>query len=403
MKNKIPRVRNGAGAILTQTATAAPVKFWDIAETGEDEAEITMYGEIVDHHPVDWWTGELEAGMFISPEGFLEDLAKVRDKARVTVRINSAGGDLYTGMAIYTQLKALAGTKTIIIDGIAASAASVIAMAGDVIRIPVGGTIMIHEPSVWLGDSYDAKSLKGVLKSLDAAGKAAAEVYSNKTGLEVDAIRNMMAKTEWMVGQEAVDKGFATELLEGNDSPRMVMSADRSILMVNGLRFDARGLQNIPATIPIQAIPSAAAVPNAGINNHSEGGKKTMTLEELRKQHPDLVKQIEDQAAAKAVTNERARLKAIEEIAVSVGDAALVDRAKYGEKPITAEQLAFQSMQKQAKLGTQHIKDHAEDVEASGVESVLAAPNAGPTDKDETEVSNAVAMIVGDRVKKEEK
>lgn len=402
MKNKTPRIRSGAS--LAPAAPATPVKFWDIAEAGEDEAEITMYGEIVDRHPVDWWTGEPEAGMFISPEGFLEDLAKVRDKARITVRINSVGGDLYTGMAIYTQLKALAGEKTVIIDGIAASAASVIAMAGDVIRIPVGGTIMIHEPSVWLGDSYDAKSLKGVLKTLDAAGRAAAEVYSSKTGLEVDAIRNMMAKTEWMVGQEAIDKGFATELLEGSDSPRMVMSADKSILMVNGLRFNTRWLRNIPATIPIQAIPPAASVPK---DNLSEGGKKTMTLEELRKQYPDLVKQIEDRvsatAAAKAVADERARLQAIEEISVSVGDAALVDQAKYGDTPITAEQLAFQAMQKQAKLGAQHIKDHLEDVKASGVENVPPTPNAGPVDKDETEVSNAVAMIVGDRVKKEEK
>lgn len=404
MKNTLLRVNNGV--LPAPTASIMPTKFWSIAE-GDNEAEITMYGEIVDHHPIDWWTGKPEAGMYITPEGFLEDLATVRNKARITVRINSVGGDLYTGMSIYTQLKELPGTKTVIIDGIAASAASVIAMAGDVIRIPAGGTIMIHDPSVNLMDSYDAKALKGVLKTLDAAGRAAAEVYAERTGLEVDAIRAMMSKTEWMVGQEAIDKGFATELLEGIDGPRMVMSADRSTLIVNGMRFDTRGLTNIPKTIPIQAIPPEAA-PRAGFNKCQEGGNKTMSLEELRKQHPELVAQIETEAAAtaaaKAVADERIRLKAIEEIAPSVGDVTLVTEAKYGEQPMSAEQLAFSAMKRQAQLGSQHLRDHAADVKASGAEQVAATPNAGPADNAETEISNAVAMIIGDRAtKKEEK
>ena len=133
-----------------------------------------------------------------------------------------------------------------------------------------------------------------------------------------------------------------------------------------------------------------------------------MTLEELRKQHPELVTKIETEAAAtaaaKAVADERIRLKAIEEIAPSVGDAALVIEAKYGEQPMTAEQLALCAMKQQAQLGGKHLRDHAEDVKASGADQVAATPNAGPADTAETEISNAVAMIVGDRVaKKEEK
>lgn len=387
-----------AGPAPAAAAGTAP-KFWSMADVGEDEAEITMYGEIVDRRPVDWWTGEPEPGLFISPEGFLEDLAQVKGKSRVTIRINSIGGDLYTGMAIYNQLKALPGQKTVVIDGIAASAASVIAMAGDVIQIPVGGTVMIHEPSAFLADSYDQQQLKGVLKMLDAASKSAAEVYAGKTGLEVDAVRSMMAKTTWMIGQEAVDKGFATELLEG-DGPQMAMSADRSTLVVGGLRFNAKGLRNIPGGIPVKdnILPAAAAArPTAGIEKTKQGGKQVMTLEELRAAHPELVAQIESAAQAAARTEataaERARIKAIEEIAPGVGDPQLVEDAKYGDAPCTAPELALKAMQQQAKLGAKHLQNTAKDFDASGADGVGAVPNGGAGNEPEDEAHQVKAVV----------
>ena len=84
-----------------------------------------------------------------------------------------------------------------------------------------------------------------------------------------------------------------------------------------------------------------------------------MTLEEMRAQHPDLVAQIEQQAVANAIAQERARIEAIDSIAASVGDAQLVRDAKYGESTCTAEQLALKAMQKQAALGAKHLKDAA--------------------------------------------
>ena len=280
-------------------------------------------------------------------------------------------------------------------------------MAGDVIQIPVGGTVMIHEPSAFLADSYDQQQLKGVLKMLDAASRSAAEVYAGKTGLEVDAVRSMMAKTTWMIGQEAVDKGFATELLEG-DGPQMAMSADRSTLVVGGLRFNAKGLRNIPGGIPVKDIilPAAAAPrPTAGIEKSKQGGKQVMTLDELRAAHPELVAQIESAAQAAARTEataaERARIKAIEEIAPGVGDPRLVEDAKYGDAPCTAPELALKAMQQQAKLGAQHLQNAAKDFGASGAAGVGAVPNGGTGNEPDDEsrqlqtVVDAYKMIKG--------
>ena len=85
-KQTIPlRVLNGPAAPPAGVAQ----KFWNIVDVSDEEAEITMYGEVVSQRPTDWWTGEPVEGLYITPEGFLEDLAQVKDKAKITVRINS--------------------------------------------------------------------------------------------------------------------------------------------------------------------------------------------------------------------------------------------------------------------------------------------------------------------------
>ena len=117
--------------------TAATPKFWNMASVSDDEGEITLYGDVVSRQPVDWWTGEEVPGLFITPEGFMEDLAAVKNKSKITVKLNSCGGDLYTGIAIHNALKALSGEVNVVVEGIAASAASVIMCAGDTVTVYV--------------------------------------------------------------------------------------------------------------------------------------------------------------------------------------------------------------------------------------------------------------------------
>ena len=109
-----------------QTA-GTPIKFWNVASIGDDEGEITLYGDVVSRQPVDWWTGEPEPGLYIAPESFMEGLAAVKGKSNITIKINSRGGDLFSGFAIHNAIKGLTGHKVVVVEGIAASAASVIA------------------------------------------------------------------------------------------------------------------------------------------------------------------------------------------------------------------------------------------------------------------------------------
>lgn len=380
--------------------TKAP-KFWNIIDTGEDHAEILLYGEVVDQRPVNWWTGEPEPGLYISPEGFLEDLASVKDKKNITIRINSVGGDLYTGLAIYNQLKMLPGNKTVIIDGIAASAASLFAMAGDVIKIPVGGTIMIHEPALSIWGTYSIPDLEGIHKTLQAAREAAASIYVARTGKDKEDILSMMEETSWMVGQDALDHGFATELIQ--DQPvSMALCKSTGNLLVNGITFNVQGLKfpsNLAPEVKEETPKPQIAAP---LKNkiETEGGK-VMTPEELKQKYPGLYEEITNNA----VNGERARLKAIEEIAPSIGDPQLISDAKYGENPCTAPELAYKALQLQAKQGAAFLQNLDKDYQDSGVNDVSSVPNGGTSkDSGANEIDTIInAYHIGKRGNKNEK
>ena len=390
-------------------------KFWNVVDIAdEDAAVITMYGDVCAQQPIDWWTGEPEPGMYITPEGFLDDLAQIKDKGNITIKLNSCGGDLYTGIAIHNALKGLKGHKTVIVEGIAASAASVIACAGDDVQVYPGSMIMIHGVAGMFWDYMTIGDLKQAIKGFDAAEQAIAEIYHAKTGTDTDTLRSMMTKETWMVGQTAVDKGFANTLL-GDDGPAMTLSADKKVLLVAGVRHDVKSFRNIPGGIPVNEVEPAA--PAAGTNNNrptnkagdNKGGNNPMTEQEIRAQFPELVASIERAAVEAArpeiIASERSRLQAIDSIEAQIGDAELLADAKYGENACDAAQLALKAMQKQAALGTAHIAAVKNDAANSGANEVTGNPNGGNSDNGEDDkaefdgIVNVYKSISGGRRK----
>jgi hypothetical protein len=105
-------------------------------------------------------------------------------------------------------------------------------------------------------------------------------------------------------------------------------------------------------------------------------------VDELRAAHPDLVAQVENAARMEGANQERTRIQGIEAIQNAIADQSLIRNAKFGENPLTAEQLAFQAMQAQAALGTTMLANMEADNAASGAAQVATAPNAGPEVKD---------------------
>lgn len=381
------KLRNG-----TQSAGKA-CKFWNVVTKDDaDSAEITLYGDVLDSVPRDWWTNEVIEGQYITPEGFMDDLAAVRGKSEVVIKLNSCGGDVYTGIAIHNALKGLSGHKTVIVEGLAASAASVIACAGDEVQVYPGSIIMIHGVSTMFVDWMTLADLKKAVKSVDSVERALAAIYSAKTGIEEDTLRSMMSNELWMTGAQAVEKGFADTLL-GDNGLTASVSADKHMLLVAGVRHDVRAFRNIPGDIPV--IKETDAEPVTAGNKNQNQEVIQMTEQELRVQHPELVAQIESAAMERARTEaaaaERKRIQDIESIEAQIADKSLIDAAKYGEKPCDAAQLALMAMRRNAQLGQTFLNGLEKDAEASGTQTVASVSNGGNPDEGESETAKLMA------------
>lgn len=391
MKSKTVQMLNGS----TNPEGTAP-KFWNVASLSEEEGEITLYGDVLSKRMYDWWTGELVPGLYITPEGFMEDLALVKDKKNITVKINSCGGDLYTGLAIHNALKGLTANVKTVVEGIAASAASVIAMAGDTVEVYPGSLIMIHGVSIRNYGDINLQDVQKMERMIDANEKAIAAIYNQRTGIDTEEIRTMMAEEKWMTGEEAVEKGFADKICEEKNTVDIGMSSNKKILMVNGISHDTFGFRNMPEfRIITQNSAKPVPVPVADSNPNEfkeEGGKKHMTFDELRTQEPDLVTQIQNEAVA----IERQRMKDIDSIAASIPDQEMVNEAKYGESTCTAQELSFRVLQNSVKEGRNFLSQMESDSEQSGVNNVGAAPNSGDAnsddEKDAVELKNIVNL-----------
>lgn len=138
-------------------------------------------------------------------------LDRLRDRDEVLVLLNSPGGDVTQGLAIYHALATHPATVTIEITGVAASMASAIAMAGDTVRIAENGHVMLHDPFMLSGG--DAAELRKAAEMLDRFGTTLAGIYAGKTGIPEAQIRDMMIAETWFTAEEALAQGFVDEIV----------------------------------------------------------------------------------------------------------------------------------------------------------------------------------------------
>ncbi len=185
--------------------------------------KIPIKGEIVDNDTAtvyDWLGYDA-----VSPkkvETILSD-----STGEIELDVASGGGDVFAASEIYTMIKNYPGKVTVNIQGLAASAASVISMAGDVINMSPTAQMMIHKAwTVTMGNSDDLEHDSKMMNSTD---QSIVNAYEAKTGLNRDEILKMMADETWMTAQEAIDKGFADAISTG--SSKQVMNATTKPLL----------------------------------------------------------------------------------------------------------------------------------------------------------------------------
>ena len=167
--------------------------------------------------------------------------------ADVTVNINSPGGDMFEGLAIYNLLREYEGHVTVKVLGIAASAASIIAMAGDDIQIGRGAFLMIH--NCWLYAMGNRHDFAELVQSLEPFDTAMADIYAARSGLDIAAVQKLMDAESYIGGSDAVAKGLADSLLsadavsDGDESPAAALrKLDALLAKTNTPRSERRKL-----------------------------------------------------------------------------------------------------------------------------------------------------------------
>lgn len=194
-KNNGPLMRPRASI----SPTNKPEESWySIRAASRGVAEVMLYDDI--------------GAWGISARQFARDLAALGDVSQINLRIHSGGGDVMDGTAMYNILRGHSARVEVYIDGMAASMASVVAMAGDVIYMPANSMMMIHKP--WGGQVGDADDMREYADLLDKVEGTLVQAYARKSGKSVDEIAALLKVTTWMDGNEAVAAGFADQVLE---------------------------------------------------------------------------------------------------------------------------------------------------------------------------------------------
>ncbi|QYJ80518.1 Clp protease ClpP [Shewanella acanthi] len=234
-------------ATLSQISNSSqPSQSWYSLKAQNGNAELMIYDEI--------------GGWGISAQQFARDLKALGKVGTITARIHSPGGDVFEGMAIYNMIKGHPAHKVCHIDGLAASMASVIAMAFDEVIMPENAMMMVHKP--WGGTLGDADDMRKYADLLDKVEGNLVGAYQQKTGLSEDELHALLAAETWLTGREAVEKGFANTLA---DPLQMAASLSSKRLkdftnMPENLKslFAPSGNTTVPA-------PQPAPAPNAQV------------------------------------------------------------------------------------------------------------------------------------------
>lgn len=343
-------------------------KFWQVQNKVNGNSEILIYGPIADKSS---WLGNETA-----PADFAKDLEKL-DGSDVTVRINSGGGDVFAAHAIHNQLLAYKGRVTVVIDGLAASAATIIAVAGDKIIMPSNALFMIHNPAIGLNDYYGADELVKAAEALNVIKSSIVAAYLKRCKVSAEKLTAMMDAETWMSASECLEHGFIDEI-EGSVEPVL----NGNSLVVNSLKFDTCNFKNQDALKACLGKKKEEKAMNSKLEEflNSLGLKFADDQQQKAGKEQNVANAVSQQvntaeAVANAVEAERQRVAALEALNTenNVAVAAIINQAKVDGK--TAAEIqpyidAVKSAQPVQNAAQQVVAAMIEDSKNSGVDGI---------------------------------
>lgn len=338
-------------------------KFWNfIPAAGNKPPELLLYGAISSQQS--WWEDR------VTPGKFNEELAALGDVSEIIVRINSGGGDVFAANAIFTRLKDCSAKITVKIDGWAASAATIIAMAGDTIKIAKNGVFMIHDPAMTVWDTFTAEDFEKMAEELKVIKQSIVNTYAMKSGRDTQDIEQLMSVETWWTGEDAVSNGFCDEIMFDDVSTAVENS---SHVVVNSVSLDVSSYKTLPRSLfnspknPGCFTNTSAAKTQKKEEQNMATNESITTVEALTAEYPDLVAKI----VSNAKEEERARIKDIKETALN-GFEDIVEDAMF-EHPVSAAEVALKIVNEQKKQGGTYLANRDADVTDSNAGNVGTA------------------------------
>ncbi|MFC4403311.1 head maturation protease, ClpP-related [Gracilibacillus xinjiangensis] len=312
-----------------------------------------------------------------SPKKVNRELATASNNEDIEVEINSGGGYVFEGSEIYTALKSYPGNVTVKVLGIAASAASVIAMAGKKVIMAPTAQMMIHNAaSIAIGDyrdmDHEAKVLKNVNQTISSA-------YRIKTGMEEQELLDMMDDETWLTPQQAKEKGFIDEVMFENDMQFVASDETNQMLpqsVIDKLRNEILEKQEFTNQV-----------------KNEQEDVEPMDIEKLKNDYPELYKQVKAEGHEEGVKAENSRIKAIEELDIP-GSEELVNKAKF-ETKATAENVAIDIIKAQKEKGQNifnQVKNEA--AELNDVYGTATPENNSNDEKEREDTASSIANFI---------
>lgn len=369
--------------------------------------EILINGTIVDDEDAEiyrWY------GMTVTSSS---DVRQALDRAKgeeVEVHINSGGGSVWSGSEIYTRLKDYAGKVTVKIMGLAGSAASVVAMAGDNVMMSPTAQIMIHNSARSAeGDHNALEHAAGMLKSVNIG---IANAYELKTGLKHDELLALMEKETWMNADEAKRNNFIDEVMFSNGQtkiaaavktnndgllPQSVINKARNQMVANG---EIENKQHTHNSIKPQ---------DSGQNINNKLKEEEMTLEELRNAYPDLCNQIKaenqpavtdeskiEEAKNEAITAERNRVEVLNNLKNIPGASNIVEEAIKNGDSVNDTTIKIANSEEIKNIGEAGLENKAfkEDLKNSGSAAVKAETLKNKGEEEEEKTNSMIKNMV---------
>lgn len=341
-------------------------KFWNKSETTN---EILIYGDI---------TAERWEESDVTAKSFSDDLKSFGGKD-ITVRINSGGGDVFNALAIYNSLKNYKGKVTIAIDGIAASAASLIICAGDKVTMASNALIMVHTPSVGLLGYYSAAELNKVINSLVAVEGSILNTYKQRLPEKNHAeIAKMVTAETYLDAESAKDLGFVDEI---TDAVEMEIDNSANLLYANHITVDVKNFD----TKKFSAVLKAQEVVKMAENKVEVTGTSANETLDVKQANEiliqDAVKQAREQEIQRiknlmTLKNGVAEVDAIIDVAIVEGG-EVADVAKYVD---AIKKVKPPSVDKPKTLAVDVITREIRDNMTSGAEGIGGSMPQSPED-----------------------